>query len=166
MPDPAQKVVRNILDEPIPENSEKALTYAFVSKKTSTSTPASHMEGPREEGHLGGVWPTASSEGSSIHDYQQEILGVFREEQKKRHKQVFYRTPWAIGNYLRAWQMDISKGHSSGVDVRAFVQVSILLVWVLQSYPSAGSKRRIHEVVRLMLPTLSLSPPEGTTAMS
>ena len=55
MPDPAQKVVRNILDEPIPENSEKALTYAFVSKKTSTSTPASHMEGPREEGHLGGV---------------------------------------------------------------------------------------------------------------
>ena len=42
--------------------------------------------------------------------------------QKKRHEQVFYRTPWVIGNFLRGWQMDISKGHPSGVDVRDFLQ--------------------------------------------
>ena len=41
---------------------------------------------------------------------------------KSRHKQVFYRTPWVIGNFLRCWQIDISEGHPSGVDVRAFLQ--------------------------------------------
>ena len=61
----------------------------------------------------------------TIQDYQQEILEVFEEgaqARKKRHEQVFYRTPWVIGNFLRGWQMDISEGHPSGVDVRAFLQ--------------------------------------------
>ena len=58
-------------------------------------------------------------------DYQLEILEVFEESaqaQKKRHEQVFYRTPWVIGNFLRGWQMDIAEGHPSGVDVRTFMQ--------------------------------------------
>ena len=58
----------------------------------------------------------------TIQDYQQEILEVFTQALKKRHEQVLYRTPWVIGNYLRGWQMDISEGHPSGVDVRAFLQ--------------------------------------------
>ena len=57
----------------------------------------------------------------TIQDYQREILEVFEEGQEKRHGQVFYRTPWAIGHYQRAWQMDISEGYPSGVDVRAFM---------------------------------------------
>ncbi|MEW8444567.1 MAG: hypothetical protein AB2661_11820, partial [Candidatus Thiodiazotropha sp.] len=56
----------------------------------------------------------------TVQDYQQEILEVFEEEQ--RHELVFYRTPWVIGSFLRGWQMDISEGHPSGVDVRAFMQ--------------------------------------------
>ena len=78
------------------------------------------MEGPEEEGHLGGVRPTASTEGGSNNPGLQEILEVF--EQKKRHEQVFYRTPRVIGNFLRGWQIDISEGHPSGVDVTAFLQ--------------------------------------------
>ncbi|MEW8333945.1 MAG: hypothetical protein AB2692_23655 [Candidatus Thiodiazotropha sp.] len=45
---------------------------------------------------------------------------MFEEEQ--RHELVFYRTPWVIGSFLRGWQMDISEGHPSGVDVRTFMQ--------------------------------------------
>ena len=55
-----------------------------------------------------------------IQDYQQEIMEVFEEEKKKR--QVFYRTPWAIGNYLRAWQMDVSAEHSLAADPREFLE--------------------------------------------
>ena len=57
----------------------------------------------------------------TVQGYQQEILKVFEEEQKKRHELVFYRRPWVIGSFLLGWQMDISKGHPSGVDVRAFM---------------------------------------------
>ncbi|MES9973939.1 MAG: hypothetical protein ABW094_06720, partial [Candidatus Thiodiazotropha sp.] len=56
----------------------------------------------------------------TIQDYQQEILEVFEEEQKKR--QVLYRTPWAIGNYLRGWQMDVSAGHPLAADPREFLE--------------------------------------------
>ena len=56
----------------------------------------------------------------TIQDYQQEILEVF--EQKKRHEQVFFRTPWFIGKFLRGWQMDVPQGHSHGIDPRAFLK--------------------------------------------
>ena len=39
-----------------------------------------------------------------------------KEGVQAQKKAVFYR------NFLRGWQMDISKGHPSGVDVRAFLQ--------------------------------------------
>ena len=45
---------------------------------------------------------------------------MFEEEQ--RHELAFYRTPWVIDSFLRGWQIDIPKGHPSGVDVRAFTQ--------------------------------------------
>ena len=43
-------------------------------------------------------------------------------EAEKRHGQVLYRTPWAIGNYLRAWQMDVSAEHPLAVDPREFLE--------------------------------------------
>ena len=43
---------------------------------------------------------------------------MFEEEQG--HELVFYRTPWVIGSFLRG--EDISEGHPSGVDIRAFLQ--------------------------------------------
>ena len=48
MPEPAQKVVRNILDEPIPERVKRRLLKPLFPKKISTSTPTSHVEGPGE----------------------------------------------------------------------------------------------------------------------
>ena len=43
-------------------------------------------------------------------------------EKEQRHQLVFYRTPRVIGSFLRGWQVDISEGHPSSVDVRAFMQ--------------------------------------------
>ena len=43
-------------------------------------------------------------------------------EDEQRHELVFYRMPLVIGSFLRGWQMAISEGHPSGVDVRAFMQ--------------------------------------------
>ena len=49
IPEPAQKVVRNILDEPIHETVKRRLLKPlFSKKKISTSTPTSHVEGPGE----------------------------------------------------------------------------------------------------------------------
>ena len=43
MPEPAQKVVRNILDEPIPETVKRRLLKPLFPRKISTSTPTSHV---------------------------------------------------------------------------------------------------------------------------
>ena len=43
-------------------------------------------------------------------------------EEEQRHELVFYRTPWVIGSFLRGRQMDVPKGHPSGVDIRAYIQ--------------------------------------------
>ena len=47
MPEPAQKVVKHILDEPLSEQWRGAY-LSPVSKQISTSTPTSHVEGPGE----------------------------------------------------------------------------------------------------------------------
>ena len=54
MPEPAQKVVRNIMDEPIPGAVKQRLLKPLLPGKPRTS-PTSHTQGPEEEGHLGGV---------------------------------------------------------------------------------------------------------------
>ena len=43
-------------------------------------------------------------------------------EEEKRHGQVLYRMPCAIGNYLRAWQMNVSAEHPLAVDPREFLE--------------------------------------------
>ena len=34
---------------------------------------------------------------------------------------VFEKTPWAIGNFLRGWQMDVPRGHRLGADPLVFL---------------------------------------------
>ena len=122
MPEPTQKVVRNILDEPIPETVKKRLLNPLYPGKYRPPRPPPWRDRERKA-ILEEFDPQPPQKAvRTIQDYQQEILEVFEEEQKKRHEQVFYRTPWVIGNFLRGWQMDISEGHPSGVDVRAFMQ--------------------------------------------
>ena len=56
----------------------------------------------------------------TIQDYQKEILEMFNEA-SKNGKLVFRKTPWAIGKFLRGWQMNVPQGHPLGADPRAFL---------------------------------------------
>ena len=53
-------------------------------------------------------------------EYQDEILDLFTVP--KDDKLVFRQTPWAIGSFLRGWQMDVPQGHPHGADPRAFLE--------------------------------------------
>ena len=121
MPEPAQKVVRNILDEPIPETVKRRLLKPLFPKKYRPSRPPPTWKDRESKVILEQFDPLPPQKViRTVQDYQQEILEVFEEEQ--RHELVFYRTPWVIGSFLRGWQLDIPEGHPSGVDVRAFLQ--------------------------------------------
>ena len=118
MREPAQKVLRNILDEPILETVKRRLLKPLY---PGPPRPPPIWKDRKRKAILEACDPLPVQKAfRPIQDYKREILKVF--EQKKRHEQVFYRTPWVIGNFLRGWQMDISEGHPSGVYVRAFLQ--------------------------------------------
>ena len=51
-------------------------------------------------------------------DYQDEIQGLFEEN----NELTFRQTPWALGNFLRGWQLDVPRGHPQGADPRAFLE--------------------------------------------
>ena len=121
MPELAQKVVRNTLDEPIPEKVERRLLKPLFPKKYRPPRPPTTWKDRESKAILEQFDPLPPQKAiRTVQDYQQEILEVFEEEQ--RHELVFYRTPWVIGSILRGWQMDIPESHPSGVDVRAFMQ--------------------------------------------
>ena len=121
IPEPAQKVVRNILDEPIPETLKRRLLKALFPKKYRPLRPPPTLKDREGKAILGQFDPLPPQKVvRTIQDYQWEILEVFEEE--KRHGQVLYRTPWARGNYLRAWQMDVSAEHPLAVDPREFLE--------------------------------------------
>ena len=54
-------------------------------------------------------------------EYQDDILDSFDKKEVKTDVLVFRQTPWAIGKFLRGWQMDVPKGHPQGADPRAFL---------------------------------------------
>ena len=121
MPEPAQKVVKHILDEPLSETVKRRLLKPLFPNKYRPPRPPPTWKDRESKVILEQFDPLPPQKViRTVQDYQQEILEVFEEEQ--RHELVFYSTPWVIGSSLRGWQMDIPKGHPSGVDVRAFMQ--------------------------------------------
>ena len=58
----------------------------------------------------------------SSNEYQDDILDLFAENEVKTDELVFRQTPWAIGKFLRGWQMDVPQGHPQGADLRAFLE--------------------------------------------
>ena len=121
MPQPAQKVVKNILDEPISERVKRRFLKPLFPKKYRPIRPPPTWKDRERKAILEEFDPPTHQKAvRPVQDYKQEILEVFEEEQK--HELVFYRTPWVIGSFLQGWQMDIPEGHPSGVDVRAFMQ--------------------------------------------
>ena len=56
-------------------------------------------------------------------DYQQEILNLFDvASNKKTDELAFRQNPFAIGSFLRGWQMDVPKGHPLGAKQKAFLE--------------------------------------------
>ena len=55
-----------------------------------------------------------------MQDYQDDIQGLFAEN--KADELTFRQTPWALGNFLRGWQMEVPRGHPQGADPRAFLE--------------------------------------------
>ena len=99
MSEPAQKIIRNILDEPILETVKRHLHKPLFPRKYRPVRPPPTWKDRESKAILGQFDPLPPQKVvRTIQDYQKEILEVFEEEQKKR--QVFCRTSWAIGQLL------------------------------------------------------------------
>ena len=115
--------MRNSLDDPISETVKRRLLKLLFSRKYRPPRPPPTWK-DREKAILEEFDPLPPQKAvRTIQDYKQKILEVFEEEQKKRHEQVFCRTPWAIGNYLRVWQMDVPAEHPLRADPENFFKV-------------------------------------------
>ena len=83
MPEQAQKVVRNILDEPIPETVKRRLLKPLFSKKYRPSRPPPTWKDRESKTILEQFDPLPPLNAiRTVQDYPQEILEVFEEEQR------------------------------------------------------------------------------------
>ena len=118
MPEPAQN---NILDKPIPGAVKQRLLKPLLPGKLRPSRPPRMRKDRKRKAILEELDPLPPQKTlRTIQGYQKEILDLFTPKEEKNL--AFYRTPWTISKFLRGWQMSISEGHRSGVDVRAFMQ--------------------------------------------
>ena len=115
MPEP---VVNNILDEPI---SEAVKERPLLPRKYRPSPPPRKAKERKRKAIIEEFDPAPTSKPfRTIQDYQKEILEMFKEA-SKNGKLVFRKTPWAIGKFLRGWQMNVPQGHPLGADPKAFL---------------------------------------------
>ena len=112
-------VTQNIMDEPIPEEGKRRLLKLLLPRK-SWPSPAPHPSTKATERKRKAIvrefdpnFPSKALRTTA--DYQQEILNL-------TDKLSFRQTPFAIGSFLRGWQMDVSKGHPLGTDPKAFLK--------------------------------------------
>ena len=88
IPESAQKVVRNILDEPIPKTVKRRLLKPLFPKKYRPQLPPPTWKDREGKAILGQFDPLPPQKVvRKIQDYQREILEVFEEE--KRHGQSY-----------------------------------------------------------------------------
>ena len=115
MPEP---VVNNILDEPI---SEAVKERPLLPRKYRPSPPLRKAKERKKKAIIKEFDPAPIFKPfRTIQDYQKEILEMFKEA-SKNGKLVFRKTPWAIGKFLRGWQMNVPQGHPLGADPKAFL---------------------------------------------
>ena len=87
MPEPAQKVIRNILDEPIPETVKRRLLKPLFPKIYRLPHLPPTWKDRKSKAVLEQFDPLPRQKAiRTVQDYQQERLGVFEEEQ--RHELV------------------------------------------------------------------------------
>ena len=122
MPDSAlHDVVKNILDEPIPEAVKRRLLRPLQPREYRPIPPPRRAKERKRKAIEEEFDPIARDKVSrSVKDYQDELLGLFEENEPE--ELTFRQTPWALGNFLRGWQMDVPQGHPQGADPRAFLE--------------------------------------------
>ncbi|GFR99473.1 hypothetical protein ElyMa_006374500, partial [Elysia marginata] len=110
--DPLYRVVKNILDEPIPETVKERLLKPLKPRKYHPIPPLRRKKAAKRKAIEEEFDPVPRSKSlRSVEDYEDEILEVFEEERKRRNNTLtFWQAPWTIGNFLRGWQMDVPKG--------------------------------------------------------
>ena len=110
---------RNILDDPIPEALKGRLLKPLQSRKYRP--PPRKIKERKRKAIEKEFDPTPSQKVlRSVKDYQDEIQGLFAEN--KADELTFRQTPWALGNFLRGWQMEVPNGHPESADPRAFLE--------------------------------------------
>ena len=119
MPDSALRdVIQNILDEPIPEAVKRRLLRPLHPRKYRP-IPLPRRAKERKRKAIQEEFDPIPRQKvyRSVKDYQDELQGLFEPEEL-----TFRQTPWAIGNFLRGWQMDVPQGHPQGADPRTFLE--------------------------------------------
>ena len=126
-------VVKNILDEPISDSVKARLLKPLQPGKYRPSPPprkAKERKRKALEEEFDPI-PRHKSLRSAVpkEQYLDDILDFsFDKKEAKTDELVFKQTPWALGNFLRGWQMDVPKGHPQGADPRAFLEDAELLI--------------------------------------
>ena len=127
------EVVKNILDEPISDSVKARLLKPLQPGKYRPSPPprkAKERKRKALEEEFDPI-PRHKSLRSAVpkEQYLDDILDFsFDKKEAKTDELVFKQTPWALGNFLRGWQMDVPKGHPQGADPRAFLEDAELLI--------------------------------------
>ena len=112
-------VVKNILDEPIPEAVKRRLLKPLQPRKYQPIPPPRRAKERKRKSIQEEFDPTPSHKVlRSVKDYQDELQDLFEEPKEL----AFRRTRWTLGNLLRGWQMDVPQGHPQGADPRTFLQ--------------------------------------------
>ncbi|KAK3757404.1 hypothetical protein RRG08_033172 [Elysia crispata] len=112
-------VVKNILDEPIPEAVKRRLLKPLQPREYRPIPPPRKAKARKRKAIQEEFDPIPSHKVlRSVGDYQEELLGLFEEPEEI----AFRRTRWTLGNFLRGWQMDVPQGHPQGADPRTFLQ--------------------------------------------
>ena len=122
MPDSAlHDVVQNILDEPIPEAVKRRLLKPLQPRKYRPIPPPRRAKERKRKAIEKEFDPIPRHKVlRSVKDYQNELLGLFEENEPE--ELTFRQTPWALGNFLRGWQMDVPQEHPQGADPRTFLE--------------------------------------------
>ena len=136
-------VVKNILDEPISDSVKARLLKPLQPGKYRPSPPprvAKQRAKERKRKALEEEFdpilaqvPHKSLRSAVVAKQQEQYLDdildfSFDKKEAKTDELVFKQTPWALGNFLRGWQMDVPKGHPQGADPRAFLEDAELLI--------------------------------------
>ena len=119
MPDSTlQDVVKNILDEPIPEAVKRRLLKPLQPREYRPIPPPCRAKERKRKAIEEEFDPIPNHKVlRSVGDYQTELQGLFETEEF-----TFRQTPWALGSFLRGWQMDVPQGHQQGADPRTFLE--------------------------------------------